>query len=60
MGAFLSRPWEWISEASLAVMARDAQAQRGDKPFVFANMKTGQGLPEIIAFIRREGLLWEG
>jgi urease accessory protein len=43
--------------ASLDVMARDAQAQRGDKPFVFANMKTGQGLPEIIAFIRREGLL---
>ena len=43
--------------ASLEIMARDAQAQRGDKPFVFANMKTGQGLDEIIAFIRREGLL---
>ncbi|EGB14645.1 urease accessory protein UreG [Pseudodesulfovibrio mercurii] len=43
--------------ASLEVMARDARTQRGDKPFVFSNMKTKQGLDEIIAFIKREGLL---
>lgn len=43
--------------ASLEVMERDARAQRGERPFVFANMKTRQGLEEIIAFIRREGML---
>jgi len=43
--------------ASLEVMARDAKAQRGDKPFVFANMKTQEGLAEIMDFIRREGML---
>lgn len=43
--------------ASLEVMERDAKVQRGDKPFVFANMKTGEGLAAIIAFIRHEGML---
>ncbi|WP_419785829.1 urease accessory protein UreG [Pseudodesulfovibrio sp.] len=43
--------------ASLDVMDRDARKQRGDKPFVFANMKTKQGLDEILAFIKREGML---
>jgi urease accessory protein len=43
--------------ASLEVMDRDARAQRGDKPFVFSNMKTREGLDEIIAFIKREGML---
>ncbi len=45
--------------ASLGVMARDAQKMRGDRPFVFSNMKTGQGLAEIIAFIERQGMLTE-
>ena len=43
--------------ASLEVMARDSRRMRGDRPFVFSNMKTGQGLPEIIAFIESRGLL---
>ena len=43
--------------ASLEVMERDARKMRGDRPFVFSNLKTGQGLPEIISFIEKEGLL---
>jgi urease accessory protein len=43
--------------ASLEVMAADAKRMRGNRPFVFANMKTGQGLEEIIDFIEREGML---
>ncbi len=43
--------------ASLEVMAVDAGRMRGSRPFVFANMKSGQGLDEIIGFIEREGML---
>ncbi|AOW75891.1 urease accessory protein UreG [Colwellia sp. PAMC 20917] len=43
--------------ASLEVMDRDTKKMRGDKPFVFSNMKTQQGLAEIIAFIEKEGML---
>src|SRR6201991_727152 len=43
--------------ASLEVMDRDARAQRGTRPFVFSNLKSGQGLPEIVAFIERQGML---
>jgi urease accessory protein len=43
--------------ASLEVMARDAKKMRGDKPFVFSNMKTKQGLDDIIQFIEKEGML---
>ncbi len=43
--------------ASLEVMDRDARRMRGDKPFVFSNLKTGQGLAEIIAFVERQGLV---
>jgi urease accessory protein len=43
--------------ASLEVMERDAKKMRGDRPFVFTNMKTGQGLERVIAFIEKEGLL---
>ncbi len=42
--------------ASLEVMDRDARRMRGDRPFVFSNLKTGDGLPEIIRFIETEGL----
>jgi len=38
-------------------MRRDATKMRGDKPFVFANLKTGQSLPAIADFILREGML---
>jgi urease accessory protein len=43
--------------ASLEVMATDAKRMRGERPFIFSNLKTGQGLPEIIAFIEKQGLL---
>jgi urease accessory protein len=43
--------------ASLEVMAHDAKAQRGQRPFVFSNLKTGEGLETIIAFIRERGML---
>ena len=43
--------------ASLEVMARDATKMRGDKPFVFSNMKTKQGLDDIIQFIEKDGML---
>ncbi|MFO1117056.1 MAG: urease accessory protein UreG [Beijerinckiaceae bacterium] len=41
--------------ASLEVMARDAKVQRRDRPFVMANMKSGQGAKEIEAFILEKG-----
>jgi urease accessory protein len=43
--------------ASLEVMATDAKRMRGERPFIFSNLKTGQGLAEIIAFIEKQGLL---
>jgi urease accessory protein len=42
--------------ASLEVMDRDARKMRGDRPFVFTNLKTGVGLATVIEFIEREGL----
>jgi len=41
--------------ADLGVMERDARKMRGDRPFVFANLKDGTGLAEIIGLIEREG-----
>lgn len=43
--------------ASLEVMERDARRMRGPRPFVFSNLKTGQGLDTIIAFIESHGML---
>ena len=43
--------------ASLEVMEQDTRRMRGDKPFVFANMKTGKGVDDIIAFLIHEGML---
>ncbi|MBL8484673.1 MAG: urease accessory protein UreG [Rhodocyclaceae bacterium] len=43
--------------ASLEVMERDARKMRGERPFVFSNLKSGQGLGDIIAFIERQGML---
>ena len=42
--------------ASLEVMERDTKRMRGARPFVFTNLKTGQGLDRIIAFIEKEGM----
>lgn len=42
--------------ANLQVMDQDAKRMRGEKPFLFSNMKTEQGVNEIIAFIEKQGL----
>ncbi len=43
--------------ASLEVMARDAKQMRGQRPVVFSNLKTGEGLDTIVRFIETEGML---
>lgn len=43
--------------ASLDVMERDAKKMRGDKPFLFTNMKTADGLESVIKFIEQQGML---
>ena len=43
--------------ASLAVMERDAKTMRGQRPFVFSNLKSGEGLQAIIDFIIHAGML---
>lgn len=41
--------------ASLEVMQRDAKKMRGARPFVMSNLKTGDGIAEIAAFIEEKG-----
>ncbi len=41
--------------ADLAVMARDAATQRGARPVVFTNLRTGEGVEDIIAFLKARG-----
>jgi len=41
--------------ASLEVMDRDAKKMRGDRPFVFSNIRSGQGVAAIAGFIERQG-----
>ncbi len=43
--------------ASLEVMDRDSRRMRGERPFVFTNLKTGEGLETVIDFIIRQGML---
>jgi urease accessory protein len=43
--------------ASLEVMERDAKRMRGERPFIFTNLKTGAGLADVIGFIERQGML---
>jgi urease accessory protein len=43
--------------ASLEVMERDSKKMRGERPFVFSNLKTGQGLDAIVGFIEKQGLM---
>jgi urease accessory protein len=43
--------------ADLGIMRQDARKMRGDRPFVFSNLKSGEGLNDVIAFIQHEGLL---
>ncbi len=41
--------------ASLDVMDRDARRMRGERPFLFANMKTGHGLETVVDFVLANG-----
>jgi urease accessory protein len=43
--------------ANLEIMARDARRMRGDRPFVFTNLRTGEGVDQVIDFIVKQGLL---
>ncbi len=43
--------------ADLGVMAVDAKRMRGERPFVFTNLRTGDGVDTVIEFIRKQGLL---
>ncbi len=41
--------------ASLDVMDRDSRRMRGERPFVFANVRAGQGVDDVARFIERQG-----
>jgi urease accessory protein len=41
--------------ASLEVMDRDARKMRGDRPFLFANIRAGIGVPEVAAYVEKAG-----
>jgi urease accessory protein len=41
--------------ASLEVMASDTRRMRGERPFVFTNLKTGEGAAEVSRFVERQG-----
>ena len=43
--------------ASLEVMARDAKKMRGDRQVVFSNLKTNEGLDQIVKFIEVHGMV---
>jgi len=43
--------------ASLEVMARDARRMRGDRPFVFTNLKTGAGADAVVRFVVERGMI---
>lgn len=43
--------------ASLEVMDRDAKKMRGDRPYIFTNLKTCDGLEKVMNFIRFNGLM---
>jgi urease accessory protein len=40
--------------ASLEVMERDSRLMRGDKPFLFTNCRTGEGIAELVNLIRHD------
>ena len=46
--------------ADLAVMERDSRKMRGERPFIFTNMRAGEGLAAVISWIERDVLLLDG
>ena len=43
--------------ADLSVMERDSRRMRGARPFIFTNLRTGEGLETIVTWIKRELML---
>jgi urease accessory protein len=43
--------------ADLSVMERDSQKMRGNRPFIFTNLRSGEGLAQVVDWIEREVLL---
>ena len=43
--------------ADLSVMERDSRRMRGARPFIFTNLRTGEGLETIVTWIKRELIL---
>lgn len=41
--------------ADLDVMDRDSRKMRGDRPFLFTNIKSGIGVEDVVSFIERQG-----
>lgn len=46
--------------ADLGVMDRDSKKMRGSRPFLFTNLRAGEGLSDVIAWIERDVLLVDG
>ena len=46
--------------ADLGVMDRDAKKMRGERPFVFTNLKSEEGLATVMDFIIEKGMLGGG
>jgi urease accessory protein len=42
--------------ASLEVMERDSRRMRGERPFLFTNLKDGTGVPQVVKWLRGAGL----
>lgn len=45
--------------ADLSVMERDSKKMRGDKPFMFTNIRDDQGVDEVVKWIK-ENVMFEG
>ena len=43
--------------ASLEIMERDSRRMRGERPFVFTNLKTGDGVAAVVRFIEERGMV---
>jgi len=43
--------------ASLEVMAADSEKMRGDRPFLFTNLKTEEGLHDVLAWLRKNVIM---